>query len=60
MEEMRGYLIGWIHFAVPEALEYYQKLFPNKEMWITEWNIANPANRVQTRNSMRCTLAIFS
>ena len=46
LEEMRGYLIGWIHFAVPEALEYYQKLFPNKEMWITEWNIANPANRV--------------
>ena len=46
MEQMRGYLIGWIHFAVPEALEYYQELFPNKEMWITEWNIANPANRV--------------
>ena len=46
LEEMRGYLIGWIHFAVPKALEYYQKLFPNKEMWITEWNIANPANRV--------------
>ena len=46
IEEMRGYLIGWIHFAVPDALEYYQKLFPDKEMWITEWNIANPANRV--------------
>ncbi len=46
IEEMRGYLMGWIHFAVPDALEYYQKLFPNKEMWITEWNIANPANRV--------------
>ena len=46
IEEMRGYLMGWIHFAVPEALTYYQKLFPNKEMWITEWNIANPANRV--------------
>ena len=43
---MRGYLMGWIHFAVPEALEYYEKLFPGKEMWITEWNIANPANRV--------------
>ena len=46
IEEMRGYLMGWIHFAVPEAFEYYEKLFPNKEMWITEWNIANPANRV--------------
>ena len=46
IEEMQGYLMGWIHFAVPEALEYYQKLFPNKETWITEWNIANPANRV--------------
>ena len=46
MEEMRGYLMGWIHFAVAEALDYYEKLFPNKEMWITEWNIANPANRV--------------
>ena len=46
IEEMRGYLMGWIHFAVPEALEYYEKLFPGKEMWITEWNIANPANRV--------------
>ena len=46
IEEMRGYLMGWIHFAVPDALEYYQKLFPDKEMWITEWNIANPANRV--------------
>ena len=46
IEEMRGYLLGWIHFAVPDALEYYQNLFPDKEMWITEWNIANPANRV--------------
>ena len=46
IEEMRGYLMGWIHFAVPEALAYYEKLFPDKEMWITEWNIANPANRV--------------
>ncbi|MXY99293.1 hypothetical protein F4Y93_01110 [Candidatus Poribacteria bacterium] len=46
IEEMRGYLLGWIYFAVPDALEYYQKLFPDKEMWITEWNIANPANRV--------------
>ena len=46
IEEMRGYLMGWIHFGVTEALDYYQKLFPNKEMWITEWNIANPANRV--------------
>ena len=46
IEEMRGYLIGWIHFAVAEALDYYEKLFPDKEMWITEWNIANPANRV--------------
>ena len=46
IEEMRGYLIGWIHFAVTEALDYYEKLFPDKEMWITEWNIANPANRV--------------
>ena len=46
IEEMRGYLLGWIHFAVPDALGYYEKLFPNKEMWITEWNIANPANRV--------------
>ena len=46
IEEMRGYLIGWIHFAVTEAFDYYEKLFPNKEMWITEWNIANPVNRV--------------
>ncbi len=46
IDEMRRYLMGWIHFAVPEALEYYEKLFPNKEMWLTEWNIANPANRV--------------
>ena len=46
IEEMRGYLMGWIHFAVPDALPYYEKLFPDKEMWITEWNIANPANRV--------------
>ena len=46
IEEMRRYLMGWIHFGMAEALDYYQKLFPNKEMWITEWNIANPANRV--------------
>ena len=46
IETMRGYLMGWIHFGVAEALDYYQKLFPNKEMWITEWNIANPVNRV--------------
>ena len=46
IEEMRGYLMGWIHFAVTDAFDYYEKLFPDKEMWITEWNIANPANRV--------------
>lgn len=46
IEEMRRYLMGWIHFAVADAIDYYEKLFPNKEMWITEWNIANPANRV--------------
>ncbi len=46
IDEMRCYLMGWIHFGVAEALDYYQKLFPDKEMWITEWNIANPANRV--------------
>ena len=47
IETMRGYLMGWIHFGVAEAFDYYQQLFPpNKEMWITEWNIANPANRV--------------
>ena len=27
-------------------MTYYQDLFPEKEMWVTEWNIANPANRV--------------
>jgi alpha-L-arabinofuranosidase len=46
IENMRGYLFGWIHFGIDEAMEYYEKLFPNKEMWVTEWNIANPANRV--------------
>ena len=46
IEEMRGYLMGWIHFGVAEAIDYYENLFPNKEMWITEWNIANPGNRV--------------
>ena len=46
IEEMRSYLIGWIHFGVTEAIDYYTKLFPDKEMWITEWNIANPFNRV--------------
>ena len=46
IEEMRGYLFGWIHYQFGEAIDYYQKLFPNKEMWVTEWNIANPANRV--------------
>ena len=46
IEEMRRYLMGWIHFGVAEAIDYYEQLFPNKEMWITEWNIANPANRV--------------
>lgn len=46
IEKMRGYLFGWIHYGFQEALEYYQNLFPNKEMWVTEWNIANPANRV--------------
>ncbi len=46
IENMRGYLFGWIHFGIDEAMEYYEKLFPDKEMWVTEWNIANPANRV--------------
>ena len=46
IEMMRGYLFGWIHFGIEEAMKYYENLFPNKEMWVTEWNIANPANRV--------------
>ena len=46
IEKLRGYLFGWIHFGLDEAMEYYQNLFPEKEMWVTEWNIANPANRV--------------
>ncbi|MCG9127700.1 hypothetical protein JT359_08890 [Candidatus Poribacteria bacterium] len=46
IEEMGRYLYGWIHYGIPKAIEYYEELFPNKEMWITEWNIANPANRV--------------
>ena len=46
IEQMRGYLFGWIHHDFDQAMEYYQELFPDKEMWITEWNIANPANRV--------------
>ena len=46
IEETRAYLMGWIHFGFTEALDYYQELFPDKEMWITEWNIANPVNRV--------------
>ena len=46
IEEYRGYLFGWIHCDIDDAMDYYKKLFPNKEMWITEWNIANPANRV--------------
>ena len=46
IEKMKRYLFGWIHFGFDEAMTYYQELFPDKEMWITEWNIANPANRV--------------
>ena len=46
IEEYRGYLFGWIHCDFDDAVDYYKKLFPSKEMWITEWNIANPANRV--------------
>lgn len=46
IEEMRSHLMGWIHYDVTEGMDYYEELFPKKEMWITEWNIANPANRV--------------
>ena len=46
IEKMKAYFSGWIHFGLDEAMEYYEELFPNKEMWVTEWNIANPANRV--------------
>lgn len=46
IDMIRRYLFGWIHYECEEAMNYYQDLFPDKEMWITEWNIANPANRV--------------
>ncbi|MCG9129981.1 hypothetical protein JT359_20530 [Candidatus Poribacteria bacterium] len=46
IDTMRRYLFGWIHFGFDIAMEYYHGLFPDKEMWVTEWNIANPANRV--------------
>ena len=46
IDVMRRYLFGWIHYECEEAMSYYEQLFPDKEMWITEWNIANPGNRV--------------
>ncbi len=46
IDVMRRYIFGWIHYECEEAMSYYQQLFPDKEMWITEWNIANPGNRV--------------
>ena len=46
IDTMRRYLFGWIHYECDAAMSYYQGLFPEKEMWVTEWNIANPANRV--------------
>lgn len=44
-EQARGFLFGSNDVAFKQAVDYYERLFGNKEMWVTEWNLTNPRNR---------------
>lgn len=44
-EHARGFLFASSDIAFKQAVDYYESLFGNKEMWVTEWNITNPRNR---------------
>jgi hypothetical protein len=46
LDELRGLLFGSSDSAFRRAIEYSKKLFGNREVWVTEWNIADPRNRV--------------
>lgn len=41
-EQGRGFLFGSSDIAFKQAVDYYESLFGNMEMWVTEWNITNP------------------
>ncbi|MGA9382253.1 MAG: hypothetical protein WBV73_26125, partial [Phormidium sp.] len=40
--EAREFLFGSSDITFSNAINYYENLFGNREIWITEWNIANP------------------
>ncbi len=46
VEQLRGLLFESSDIAFKQALEYYKKLFGSRKLWVTEWNIANPRNKV--------------
>jgi hypothetical protein len=45
-EQLRGLLFESIEIKFKQAIEYYQELFGDRELWVTEWNIANNKNKV--------------
>jgi len=45
-DQLRGLLFGSSDIAFKQSIEYHKKLFGNRELWVTEWNIADPRNKV--------------
>lgn len=45
-DQLRGLLFGSSDIAFKQSIEYHKKLYANRELWVTEWNIADPRNKV--------------
>ncbi len=46
LDQLRQYLFASNEAGLNAALNYYNKLFSGRDLWVTEWNTGHPANRV--------------
>ena len=38
-DEVKGFLVNYLQQKLPNIVAGYKNLFPNKELWVTEWNL---------------------
>lgn len=46
LDQRRGLLFGSSGPGLDSALVYYRRLFGDRPMWVTEWNVAEPDNSI--------------
>lgn len=45
-EQLRAALIGDSDIALTQAVNYYQQRYGDRPLWVTEWNITEPRNKI--------------